>query len=77
MQEENKRRAMLSVAMYGTAIQRKSDGHVLTPEEVLSLTNELANELQEEIVEVAPGIYQTKADVEANMRFDEMRDNEL
>ena len=27
--------------------------------------------------EVAPGIYQSKEDYEANMRFDEARDNEL
>lgn len=28
-------------------------------------------------IEVAPGIYQSKEDYEANMAFDEARDNEL
>ena len=30
-----------------------------------------------EEVQVAPGIFQSKADYEANMAFDEARDNEL
>lgn len=32
---------------------------------------------QEPYVQVAPGIYQTREDFEANMAFDEARDNEL
>ena len=31
----------------------------------------------EEDIEVAPGIFQSKEDYEANMAFDEVRDNEL
>lgn len=31
----------------------------------------------EEDIEVAPGIFQSKEDYEANMAFDEARDNEL
>ena len=31
----------------------------------------------EEDVEVAPGIYQSREDYEANMAFDEARDNQL
>lgn len=34
-------------------------------------------ECEEEEVEVAPGIYQSREDYEANMAFDEARDNEL
>ena len=30
-----------------------------------------------ELVEVAPGVYQSRADVEANHQFDEARDNAL
>lgn len=32
---------------------------------------------EEEDVQVAPGIYQSREDYEANMAFDEARDNEL
>lgn len=34
-------------------------------------------ECEEEDVQVAPGIYQSKEDYEANMAYDEQRDNEL
>lgn len=31
----------------------------------------------ETVIEVAPGIFQSVADYEANVQYDEMRDNEL
>lgn len=34
-------------------------------------------EVEETDVQVAPGIWQSKEDYEANMKFDEARDNEL
>ena len=37
----------------------------------------LEDEILETDVQVAPGIWQSKEDYEANMAFDEMRDNEL
>ena len=33
-------------------------------------------EIEETDVQVAPGIYQSKEDYEANMSYDSMRDNE-
>lgn len=35
------------------------------------------HEYDKDDVEVAPGIFQSKEDFEANMAFDEKRDNEL
>jgi len=54
----------------------KHDRHVDTDYDVEC--PECEDELEEDdLVEVAPGIYQTKADVAANMAYDEARDNEL
>lgn len=36
----------------------------------------MQDEIEETDVEVAPGIYQSKEDYEANMAYDEMRDNQ-
>lgn len=41
------------------------------------LEEERGKEILEPYVQVAPGIYQTREDFEANMAFDEARDNEL
>jgi hypothetical protein len=37
----------------------------------------MEDEILETDVQVAPGIWQAKEDYDANMAFDEMRDNEM
>jgi AmiR/NasT family two-component response regulator len=33
--------------------------------------------MDEELIEVAPGVFMTQDDLDANMAYDEMRDNEI
>jgi hypothetical protein len=42
-QLENEHKIKMAVAAYGTVIQRKSDGYILTPEEMVSLANKFIN----------------------------------